>query len=418
MAAPTPGRYLRLRRILGFALIAVFVGLPHLPIGGKPAILLDLAARQFTFFGLTLHPTDNLILAAFGGCLAITVLLVTAVLGRVWCGYACPQLVYMELVYRPIERFFARRRLAAGKWLVWALIAFGLALTFVAYFTGFSGAVAGLSSSPAVLATVLAVTGLQLLDFGLLREYVCVGPCPYGRLQNVLYDRDTVIVGYDEARGEPRRGAGEPQGDCIDCRRCTATCPMGIDIRDGLQLECVGCAQCADSCDAVMARSGKAPGLVRYTSLNQLAGGVHKLLRPRVLLYAALLVVLYATFWTFVLGRAPATVEIVRGSRDPYRTTPAGEVANQVRARLTNRLDEPQAFIVALLAPEGTLTASLSPYVLGPHEVGAVDLVVRTAPDIFRKGRAEARFHITSDRALDEERDFVLVGPYRREAQP
>ena len=266
------GRFLRIRQVVGWGLMALFFGLPHLPIAGHPALLLNWTTRRFYIFGTTFHVTDNWLLLAFGAGIIVTIFFVASTFGRLWCGYLCPQLVYQELLFRPIEGFIEgppsrRRRLATApwgvgkllrklvKWSIYEALALLMAATFFAYFVGWDGIVAALrgpwiGGSPLVLATA-GLSVIIFFDFASFRDQMCTVACPYGRLQNVLVDPDTVIVGYDERRGEPRgrgrRTADDPRGDCVDCGRCVYTCPTGMDIRRGLQMECVGCAQCVDA---------------------------------------------------------------------------------------------------------------------------------------------------------------------------
>lgn len=437
----SPGRFLTARRIVGWALVAVFVGLPHLTIGGKPGVLLDLPDRQFTFLGATFHPTDNVILLALGACVFTTIFFVTAVFGRIWCGWGCPQTVYLEFVFRPIETLIegrpaVRRRRDAGpwtadralrkasKWLLYLLVAGFLAHVFVSYFIGAERMWSLVGSDPwasrHIVIALVVVTGLMFFDFAFFREQTCTTACPYGRLQTVLYDPDTVIVGYDEKRGEPRgrrgaqsEGGAAALGDCIDCSRCVTTCPTGIDIRKGLQMECVGCAQCVDACDDVMTRIGKPRGLVRYTSERELEGGERRLVRPRLFVYLAAVLLAYGAFVTLVVTRSDADVEVLRGSRDPFRTLPTGEVANQLRARVTNNRAEAQSFTIELLEPAGgALVTSVSPLRVEPDAIGHVDLVVTLPRSAFERGRATARFRVTSDRGFDVEKEKGLLGPY------
>jgi len=435
----SPGRFLAVRRAVGYALVALFVGLPHVTIGGRPGVLIDLPNRQFSFLGATFHPTDNLILLALGACVFATIFFVTAVFGRLWCGYGCPQTVYLEFVFRPLETLIegrpaVRRRRDAGPWtadravrkgLKWAaylLVAGFLAHVFVSYFVGADRLWSLVGSDPwahgHIVLALLAVTALMFFDFALFREQTCTVACPYGRLQTVLYDPDTRIVGYDERRGEPRGKRGKHAderglGDCIDCARCVVTCPTGIDIRKGLQMECVGCAQCVDACDDVMTRIGKPRGLVRYTSERELQGGAKRLLRPRLALYAVVLLVAYGAFTALLLGRSPADVEILRGSRDPFRLLPDGLVANQLRARVTNNLPEPQTFEFELVAPPGgELVTSVSPLPVAADGMEHVDLVVKLPRSAFERGRAKAEVRVRSDQGLDVTREKGLLGPY------
>jgi len=430
------GRFFRARRIVAIAMMGLFFGLPHLSIGGRPAVWIDLANRQFLLFGLTLRPADNILLMVFGAGFVITVFFVTTVLGRIWCGWTCPQTVYLEFVFRPIEtlvegRPAIRRRRDAGawtaeraarkgaKWALFAVVGAVMATTFLAYFLSWDGMVAAIAAGDrGTWIAAAAVTTMALVDFAFFREQTCTVACPYGRLQSVLYDADTLLVGYDAGRGEPR-GHLEPtdsprkRGDCIDCGRCVHTCPTGIDIRKGLQMECVACTQCIDACDDVMSRVKRPRGLIRYTSQRELATGKRGFARPRLLLYGVILLAVYGAFGFVLLGRPVASVEVLRASTEPYRVLPAGIVATQLRMRFTNHLDRPQTFGVVLVAPEGSeLAGGAEPLVLAGNAVETLTIAVKTPQKAFVDGRTTARFHIESDQGLKVDRDYVLLGPY------
>jgi cytochrome c oxidase accessory protein FixG len=435
------GRTWRARLIPAWALVALFFALPLVQVGGRPAVLLDLAARQFHVLGATFHPTDNLLLAALGLAVIITVFFVGSTFGRLWCGYACPQTVYMEFVFRPIETWlegrpaqqvrlnlapWGPRKLArkAAKWLLFALVALALSSNFVAYFVGWSRLAHEVLARPlehtATLGVVAFVAAAILFDFGWFRDQMCTLACPYGRLQNVMADPDTILVAYDEKRGEPRatqkqrHDEGGAHGDCIDCRLCVTTCPTGVDIRRGLQLECIGCAQCIDACDMVMVRTGRAPGLIRSTSERELDGGPRRFWRPRVVVYLALLTLAWGTLAGLVVTREGALVEILRGGREPYRLLPQGEVANQQRIRITNQLPDAQSFTVSVLAPlEAKLVLSESPVRVPPAELAAVNAVTTVPARVFTDGQAKVRYLVVSDRGFRKEIDFLLLGPYR-----
>jgi cytochrome c oxidase accessory protein FixG len=437
------GRTWKQRLVLAWGLVLLFFALPLVRVGGHPAVHLDLATRQFHVLGATFHPTDNLLLAALGIGVIITVFFVGSTFGRLWCGYACPQTVYMEFVFRPIETWLeggpgkqvrldlapwgARKAaIKAAKWLLFALVALAMSTTFVAYFAGWDRLVHEVLPRPLESTGTLLVIGMVsvavLFDFGWFRDQMCSLACPYGRLQNVMADPDTILVAYDEKRGEPRgrqkerNEAGTPFGDCIDCRLCVTTCPTGVDIRRGLQLECIGCAQCIDACDKVMVRTGRAPGLIRNTSERELAGGGRRFWRPRVLVYLVLLGLAWGTLAAMVLTRESAQVEILRGGREPYRLLPGAEVANQQRIRITNQADEVQTFTIEVVAPkEAKLVLSDSPVRVDPAEVVTVNAVTTTPAAAFSGGQAKCVYRIASDRGFRKEVEFLLLGPFRED---
>ncbi len=436
----THGRFWWIRRVLAWVLMTTYVALPLIILNGKPAMLLDLAARKFYLFGGTFHPTDNLILLAFAGGIAGMVFFITATYGRIWCGYACPQTVYLEFLFRPIEALIegkpsAQRKLNRGpwtgdkalrktsKWLLYTLAALIMAVTFVAYFVGWSGLSQGLLQAPLehriALGVTLFVTAMVLLDFGTFRDQMCTIACPYGRLQNVLVDDDTIVVAYDGKRGEPRgkakKGtAGDERGDCLDCKRCLTTCPTGMDIRRGLQLECVGCAQCVEACDEVMERVKRPAGLIRYTSTRELETGKASFWRARVFVYLALLAVAWSSFVYLAVGRAGARIEFLRSGREAYRVLHTGQVANQLRLRITNQRNEPQRFTVTLTEPVGAeLVVSINPLVVAANQVQTANVAIKLDRSIFERGRVTGKLVVRSDEGHQYEEAFVFLGPYR-----
>ncbi len=433
------GRYWKVRRAIAYGLFVLFFALPLVPVGGFPAVFLDLASRQFHVFGGTFHPTDNVLLAAFGLGVIVTVFFVGSTFGRMWCGYACPQTVYLEFFFRPVEAWleggplkqrkldaapWSGRKLAikAAKWALWALLAVAMASTFVAYFASWKGLLAGLAADPLAmkgeLFTISLVTGAILFDFGWFRDQMCTIACPYGRLQNVMADQDTILVAYDEKRGDPKvrvkdRVVGVPAGDCIACRSCVNACPTGTDIRRGLQPECIGTAQCIDACDEVMRTQKRPIGLIRYTSEREQKGGVRRIWRPRNLAYLALLTAAWGTLAVLVATRGDALVEVVRGGREPYRLLPTGEVANQQRIRFTNQRADAQSFTVEVLSPKGAaLVLAESPVAVEPAKLETVNAVTTVPTGVFVDGQAPVRYLVTSDKGFRKEVEFLLLGPF------
>ncbi|MGZ3420554.1 MAG: cytochrome c oxidase accessory protein CcoG [Polyangiales bacterium] len=307
--ADVHGRFTRARRITFYLLIAWWAILPFLKVSGRPALQLDVEHRLFFIFGATLNAQDTpLLFLVFTG-VALALAITTAFLGRAWCGWMCPQTVFLEGLFRPIERFVdgpreQRLKLAASPWdfhkfwrravkhLGFILVAAFVAHVFVGYFTSLPRLWAMMRGSPAdhpeAFAWAFGLTAIFYGNYAFFREQLCIGVCPYGRLQSVLVDQESLVVGYDVLRGEPRGKKGtEGAGDCVDCKRCIAVCPTGIDIRNGLQLDCIACTQCIDACDDIMDKLERPRGLIRYDSLVGLAGQPKKKWRPRLTIYAA-----------------------------------------------------------------------------------------------------------------------------------
>ncbi len=371
--ADVRGRFTRWRRWFGWFLIVVYLSLPWISIGGHPAVFLDVAARRFHLFGFNLAFQDTWLLFFLITGLGFSLFFVTALLGRVWCGWACPQTVFLEHVYRRIERWIegdATKRRAldlapwtgskilrrAGKQVLFILVSAVIAHLFLAYFVSIPELWAMIHAAPAAhwhaFVFVFVFTGILYFNFAWFREQLCIVICPYGRMQSVLIDDHSLVIGYDEGRGEPRgkRGAAAPAGDlgdCVDCNRCVQVCPTGIDIRQGLQVECIGCAACIDACDTVMTKVGSPVGLIRYDSLMGLAGGTTRWLRSRTLVYALLLAVgAGAASWGLSTLR-PASLGITRMTGAPY-ILHEDSVRNQFLVRLVNKRDVPASLVLTL----------------------------------------------------------------------
>ena len=432
------GKLLEWRRWVAYALIAVFTILPFIKIGGRPFILLDIPARRFTIFGWTFLPTDTVLLAIFMVGLLLTVFLFTALFGRVWCGWACPQTVYMEFLFRPIERLFDGTRgrgghkknvapwRIIGKYLVYFVVCVYLANTFLAYFVGVDRLSQWVTQSPLehpIPFLVMAfVTVAMMFDFCFFREQLCLVACPYGRFQSVLLDQNSLIVAYDETRGEPRgklKKRRDPQaslpvvGDCVDCGNCVTTCPTGIDIRQGLQMECINCTQCIDACNLVMKKIGRAPDLIRYSSQARDRGIKAGLLRPRTLIYPLLLAGIATAFFTVLLLSKSFDAVVLREHGSPHTITDDGQVRNLLRLKLTNRSDEPMEFSATVLAPvNGILTVQEPALQLEPGESRTFHVNIVAPKDVFELGRAMLKIKIENDQQVSRTIDFKLIGPY------
>jgi cytochrome c oxidase accessory protein FixG len=443
---PSRGRFWRRRRAVGILLIAIFTLIPYLKMNVLPLVLLDIVHRRFTLFGTTFLPTDTVIMALFVIGVFLLIFLLTALLGRVWCGWACPQTVYMEFVFRPIERWLegepgrTAKRVPGGtfiKYVLYVLVSMFLAHTFLAYFVGVQALLEWVTRSPLEHPTsfiiMATVTGLMLLDFGFFREQICIVMCPYGRFQSVLLDRSSMIVGYDSKRGEPRgkkksvalpvlATAGATSGDCIDCRMCVTTCPTGIDIREGLQMECLHCAQCIDACDAVMDKISRPRGLIRYSSQSGLDGEPKKRFRPRLVLYPALLTVIFGLLVTVIATRASADVTLLRGKGMPFTELPSGEVSNTVRLKITNRTQQPAQYSVSLVQPPAGARVDAEEFPLtvagGEQRTAGVTVILPRATYV-PSGVVEVRIQVTDGAGFKSEETYRLLGPMNmRTAQP
>lgn len=403
--ADVRGRFTFWRRITAVLLIAVYAALPWIPINGHPAVFLDVERLRFHLFGLTLAAQDLWLGFFLLTGLGFSLFFLTALFGRLWCGWACPQTVFLEHVYRRIERWLEgdaarRRQLDRAPWTLdkWLrrgtkhalFIAVSLVIThvFLAYFVSLPRVFQMVTRAPTenwgVFVAILVASGLLYFNFAWFREQLCIIICPYGRLQSALIDEHSLVIGYDARRGEPRgrirrresgisdretgrenrpiasesfrteltgaSGASAPAtGDCIDCQRCVQVCPTGIDIRQGLQMECIGCANCIDACNEIMDRVNRPRGLIRYDSLNGLAGRRTRILRPRIVLYTFLLVIGATVASLGIGGYQPATLGITRMQGAPYFVD--GDVLrNQFFVRVINKSDRPLSFVLKVEA--------------------------------------------------------------------
>lgn len=367
--ADVSGRWVRARRCVYAALIALWAALPWIPIGGHPAVFLDVGKREFFLFGMTFNAQDVWLLFFALSGVGFGLLYATAVLGRVWCGWACPQTVFLEAVFRPIERLINGPRNVAlrrakhgmgldGLWRVAAthaayLVAAALvAHVFLAYFVSLPHLVGMVRTRPGAhpeaFVWMIAVTAIMYANFAFFREQLCVVVCPYGRLQSVLLDDDSLVVGYDEKRGEPRGKVKVAAGDCVDCNRCVVVCPTGIDIRDGLQLDCIACTACIDACDEVMDKVGRGRGLIRYDSQRGLRGEKRLFWRPRLYGYSAFLVIGAVVATLAFRSREPFEANVVRLPGTPY-VREAGTIRNGFELHLVNKQGVPASFDIEAL---------------------------------------------------------------------
>ena len=436
--ADVRGTFTRLRRVAAILLIAVYVMLPFIPINGQPAVFLDVAHRKLHLFGLTLMFQDLWLLFFLITGLGFGLFLVTAVIGRIWCGWACPQTVFLDHVFRRVERLIdgdapARRRLDAAPWsasklirrtikhAIYFLLAALIAHVFLSYFVSLPGLYAMVHQAPeknwSTFVFVFALSGVLYFNFAWFREQFCIVLCPYGRLQSALIDDNSIVIGYDTVRGEPRGRAGTTTGDCVDCRRCVQVCPTGIDIRQGLQLECISCTACIDACDEIMEKLGRAKGLIRHASLNTLAGRVSHFWRPRIFLYLILCLAGASAFLFASRQVSPVILSVLRMQGSPFFRDETS-IRNNFLLRLANKRAETHSFTVAVHSSEAGLAAvgaAEKTIVLPPGEEVREPLIL-TLPDGDFHGPFDVRVQILDESgALEAERTVPFLGPFREQ---
>jgi cytochrome c oxidase accessory protein FixG len=394
------GLFARWRWGFVFLTQLVFYGLPWLPWGERQAVLFDLAARRFYIFGYVLYPQDFIYLTALLVISALSLFLFTAMAGRLWCGFSCPQTVYTEIflwIERQVEgNRIARMRLDAApmslakfgrkalKHFIWIALAMWTGFTFVGYFSPIDelggDLLHGRMSGWGVF-WVLFYGFATYGNAGFLREQVCKYMCPYARFQSAMFDHDTLIVSYDTARGEPRGSrsrkadpAALQLGSCVDCSLCVQVCPTGIDIRNGLQYECIGCAACVDVCDGVMDKMNYARGLIRFTTQNAMVNGWdhsqmwRRVLRPRVLVYGAVLLALCGAVLVSLAARTPLKVDVVRDRAALSRIVAGGKLENVYRLQVMNATEESQRYRLAAEGLPGLALVSEAEIAVGPAE--------------------------------------------------
>lgn len=411
----------RTLRVSGAALLFLaFFGTVWLNWGARQAVLWDLAESKFHIFGATFWPQDFILLSALLIICAFGLFAITVFAGRVWCGYTCPQSSFTWL-FMWCEKITEgernqRIKLQAAPWslnklarrsakhTLWLGISVLTGLTFVGYFTPIRPLALELLAwqmGGVSLFWVLFFTAATYINAGWLREAVCMHMCPYARFQSVMFDKDTLTISYDVARGEnrgPRKREVKPAdvglGDCIDCQLCVQVCPTGIDIRDGLQMECIGCAACIDACDSIMDKMGYARGLVSYTSEHQLQGGKTHLLRPRLIGYSAVLLVMIAALVVALVGRPMVSLDVTK-DRGMFRENSQGLIENIYSLKVINKTQQRQDYRLELVDADGFELQGKTEISLAPGEISDVPVSVALLADKPASSSQPLRFKVT-----------------------
>ena len=443
-AKSVTGRFANLRWLMVFVTQAIFYGLAWLPWNGRQAVLFDLGARKFYIFDWIFWPQDVLYLTFILIVSAYSLFFVTAIAGRIFCGYACPQTVYTE-IFMWVEKKFEGDRAArmkldqapmsfekawrkGGKHLAWVLIGLWTGFTFVGYFTPIktlAHEVLTATTGPWETFWILFYGFATWGNAGFMREQVCKYMCPYARFQSVMFDRDTMIVTYDKERGEPRGGRKKTAdtralnlGSCVDCSLCVQVCPTGIDIRDGLQYECIGCSACIDVCDTVMDKMSYPRGLIRYSTENAVekhwdAAAIRQhMLRPRILIYFAVLVLLVAGLLMSLALRNPLKVDVIRDRQVLAREVEGRYIENVYKLNVMNTAEQTQKFVVTADGLPDISIARGAQILADPASTAAAVLAVRVPIETVKPGSHPIRFKIQSETDasihVDEKSVFLI----------
>jgi cytochrome c oxidase accessory protein FixG len=435
------GFFADLRVVMATLTLGIYYGLPWLNWGGdRQAFLIDLPNRKFHLFAFTFWPQDLFYLTAILIIAALSLFLFTAVAGRVWCGFTCPQTVWTEIFLwfeRKIEGDRPKQmKLAAQPWngekifkrgakhAVWIVFALWTGFTFVGYFTPIrelTVSVAQFTLGPWETFWILFYALATYGNAGWLREQVCIYMCPYARFQGVMFDRNTMIISYDEQRGEPRGARNrnvDPKskqlGDCIDCTLCVQVCPTGIDIRNGLQYQCIACAACVDVCDSVMDKMNYPRGLIRYTTQNALEGKPSRMLRPRVLVYSAILAAITLALVAAVLLRVPLALDVIRDRNALYRETDEGLIENVYVLKVMNMDRDGHDYLLSASGIEGlSLRQPVPGLRVAPGEVREIPVSLAADPAALAARSTPVRFHLRAadDPGIKTEAKAAFLGP-------
>jgi cytochrome c oxidase accessory protein FixG len=424
------GKWYRRRTIFSWFVLLFFIAVPFIRINGNPFILLDINSRKFILFGAIFWAQDTLILSLLMLSFILFIVLFTVTLGRLWCGWACPQTIFLEMVFRKIEYLIEgdyrkRLRLDKGPWtgekilkkttkhLIFILISIAMTNTFLLWFIGtekwFVLVSEPISANISGFIIMLIVSAFFYWVYAYFREQICTMVCPYGRMQGVLLDSKSIVVSYDYKRGEPR--GAKTAGDCIDCHQCISVCPTGIDIRDGTQLECINCTACIDQCNSVMMATGKDPGLIRYDSEEVIQKGHSSIWTARNRAYSVALIVLFSFFIYTLFSRPIIETTILRTPGLLYQENKNNTISNVYNIKIVNKTHEYLPLEIRLISHEGEIKMAGSKMDIEDQAMFESTFVLYISRDQITSDKTEVEFGIYSEDELIETYKSTFVGP-------
>ncbi len=424
------GNFHRARGIVAALLLTILFVAPFIKINGRPLLLLDILNRKFFFFGIGFWPQDAPIFVFATLVLVVFVVLFTVVFGRVWCGWACPQTIFMEMVFRKIEYWIegnaaAQRKLnaapmSAGKFfkkfskhVISYIVSFIISNMFLSYIIGIEELQKiisePISAHPVGFIAIVIFGGVFYWIYAFFREQICTLVCPYGRLQGVLLDTKSIVVAYDYIRGEPR--GAKAKGDCVDCNQCVDVCPTGIDIRNGTQLECVNCTACIDACNTIMDKVKKPRGLIRYDSYDSISKGERLGMSPRHIFYSVVLSVLLVVLVVLLVTRSPIETTILRTPGVLYQETEDNSISNLYNIKIINKTFEPKPIELHLRNPHGEINMVGGKMVVPEGKLAEAVFFVKLNKDLVKSVSTPLEIEIITNGEIFEIIETSFLGP-------
>jgi cytochrome c oxidase accessory protein FixG len=427
------GRYYNKRLIVGWVLLAILFVVPFIKVNGHPYFLLDVLERKFIFFGVHFWPQDTYLFAIAMISLLVGIVLFTAVYGRLWCGWTCPQTVFMEILFRPIEFLIdgdskAQQKLKESPWtfekiwkrlvknFIFVILSILITNALLSWVIGVDKvleiATEPISEHLTGFIAMLVVSGFFFFVYSWFREQVCTILCPYGRIQGVLLDVNSIIVNYDHVRGEPRgkAKAGNESGDCIDCGACVQVCPTGIDIRNGTQLECINCMACIDACDGVMDKIGKPRGLIRLASEKEISENQGFKVTPRMIGYSLLLVALMTFLSVLIFGRSDLETTILRTPGMLYQNQDDGTISNLYNVKIINKTVDTVEVELKLKGIDARINVVRGAIKIKPSSIFEDVFFVYVDPALLTQKKNEFTMEIYKDGELLEDTEITFIG--------